>query len=394
MSIESTEYYSEFLRYFTMAKDQQEKCNVSLDPPYGMIKHVDSGMNDDLMHYVELYDVVERKYAGFSQIVNDCFYGWTEEHPYWQKMKASQTHRLREIVAKDWTGKHSDFKLPEWLYIFILHRVCGSAINYSTKPSGYHNTILLHLYNAKTIEDMTKLVNYYPAPFYTSIGYQFPSFPKIPAGSKYKRAGDYYLTEFAPRLARDMAEFLEKGGKKDLREIGDFMLSWNTANGLKQYKFQYAAVVADIADWYPQYTNKESMFYYGSNAIECISYLAVPTKKMKQDEFLDRVMIKIFEDTGSVPYNAEDVCCDFIRWVENYIRPGAHYDHLDFDAIWSSCKIKDHPFGRQKFMLDLGIVKTFNGIKAHPSDDTVLKRAGLTVKEYKTKVKEFVQYIN
>lgn len=383
MTIETTEYYDEYIRYFNLALDQQKKCNVSDEPPYGMLAHAESDMGDELLHHVELYDVVERKYAGFSQIVNDCFYGWTEEHPYWKKMEAGKITRQREVVAKDWTGKHKDFKLPEWLYIFILHRVCGSAINYSTKPSGYHNTLLFNLHKATTIEGMTEIVNKHPKPFYTSVGYQFPSFPKPPEGSRYKRGGDYYLTEFAPRLARDLAEFLEKGGKRDLREIGDFMLKWNVDNGLRQYHFQYAAVVADIADWYPQYVNKESPFYYGTNAVECISYLAKPTKKMKPIEFLDRVMEKVYEDVKSYPYNAEDVCCDFIRWVENYVRPGADYDHLDFDNVWSSCKIKDHPFGRQQAMLKLGLVKSFNGMKAHPSDDAVIKAAGLTVEKYK-----------
>ena len=381
--IETTKYYDEYIRYFNLALDQQNKCNVSDTAPYGMLSHAESDMNDELLHHVELYDVVERKYAGFSQIVNDCFYGWTEQHPYWKKMEAGKITRQREVVAKDWTGKHADFKLPEWLYIFILHRVCGSAINYSTKPSGYHNTLLFNLHKAKTIEGMVEIVNKHPKPFYTSVGYQFPSFPKPPAGSRYKRGGDYYLSEYAPRLARDLAEFLEKGGKRDLREIGDFMLKWNVDNGLRQYHFQYAAVVADIADWYPQYTNKESPFYYGTNAVECISYLAKPTKKMKPIEFLDKVMEKIYEDVKSYPYNAEDVCCDFIRWVENYVRPGADYNHLDYDILWSSCKIKDHPFGRQENMLKLGLVKSFNGMKAHPSDDAVIKAAGLTVEQYK-----------
>jgi hypothetical protein len=383
MNIETTKYYDEYIRYYNLALDQQNKCNVSDTAPYGMLSHAESDMNDELLHHVELYDVVERKYAGFSQIVNDAFYGWTKEHPYWKKMEAGKITRQREAVAKDWTGKHSDFKLPEWLYIFILHRVCGSAINYSTKPSGYHNTLLFNLHKAKTIEEMTMIVNKHPKPFYTSVGYQFPAFPKPPAGSNYKRGGDYYLTEFAPRLARDLAEFLEKGGKRDLREIGSFMLEWNVTNGLRQYHFQYAAVIADIADWYPQYVNKETPFYYGTNAVECISYLGRPTSKMKQDEFLDQVMMKIYEDTGAYPYNAEDVCCDFIRWVENYVRPGADYDHLDYDNVWSSCKIKDHPFGRQQNMLKLGLVKTFNGMKAHPSDDTIIKQADLTVEQYK-----------
>lgn len=74
----------------------------------------------------------------------------------------------------------------------------------------------------------------------------------------------------------------------------------------------------------------------------------------------------------------------FIRWIEGYIRPGADYDHLDLDSVWGSCSIQDHPFGRQKAMLELGLVKTFNGIKNHPSDDTIIKSAGLSVEQYKT----------
>jgi len=381
--IEITQYYDEYIRYFNLAKDQQEKCNVSLNAPYGMTPHAESDMNDDLLHHVELYDVVERKYAGFSQIVNDCFYGWTPEHPYWEKMKAGKITSQRDIIAHNWTGKHADFKLPEWLYIFILHRVCGSAINYSTKPSGYHNTILFGLHNCKNIEDMIEMVNNYPSSFYTSVGYQFPAFPKPPESGRYKKGGDYYLSEYAPRLARELAEYLESGGERSLREIGSFMLEWNVKNDLRQYHFQYAAVVADIADWYPQYVDKTSPFYYGTNAVECISYLAKPLTKMKPEQFLDQVMERIYVETGAYPYNAEDVCCDFIRWVENYVRPGADYNHLDFDSVWSSCRIKDHPFGRQEAMLKLGLVDTFNNMTAHPSDDTIIKANNMTVEQYK-----------
>lgn len=385
--MEPTQYYDEYLRYFDLALSQQKKCNVSEGHPYGMMKHAESNMGDDLMEQVELYDVVERKYAGFSQIVNDIFYGWTDEHPYWKKMEAGKVTRQREQVAKDWTGKHSDFSLPEWLYIFILHRVTGSAINYAHKPSGYYNTILFHLHQSKNIEEMVGLLNNYPYSFYTSVGYQFPAFPKVPLGKPYRKGGDYYLSEYAPRLARDLAEWLEgSNAKRDLREIGDWMLAWNVANGLRQYKFQYAAVVADIADWYPQYVNLDSPFYYGTNAVECISYLGINTKKLKKEQFLDSVMEQIYRDTGAYPYNAEDVCCDFIRWVENYVKPGPDYNHLDFDNVWSSCKIKDHPYGRQKAMLDLGLVETFNGMTNHPSDDTILKKAGISVEEYKAKV--------
>lgn len=382
---EKTEYYDEFLRYYQLAKEQQHKCNVSDQEPYGMIPHLESDLGDDLMENVELYDVVERAYAGFSQIVQDCFYGWTEKHPYWEKIKAGKIFPQREEVAKNWTGKSEVFGLPEWLYVFILHRVCGSAINYAQKPSGYYNTLLFKLHRAVSIEKMTDMVRYEKNSFYTSVGYQFPAFPK-PTDTPYKRGGDYYLCEYAPRLARDLADFLTKGGKKDLRQIGEYMLQWNVDNDLRKYHFQYAAIIADIADWFPEFVNKESLFYYGSNAKQSISYLAKATKKMKSDDLLDQIMIKLYEDTGGYPYNVEDVCCDFIRYIENYVKPGDDYGHLDLDNLWNSSKII-HPYGRQKEMLQLGLVKTFNTCSFHPTGDKIISEAGLSVEQYKQMVK-------
>jgi hypothetical protein len=379
--IEKTEYYEEFLRYYALAKEQQEKCNVSLTAPYGMINHIDSNIGDDLMEKVELYDVVERAYAGFSQIVQDCFHGWTSSHPYWQKMKAGKASAQRVEVANNWTGKQDTFGLAEWLYVFILHRVCGSAINYALKPSGYHNTLLFKLYRTDSIEKMTDIVRYEKNSFYTSVGYQFPAFPK-PENTSYKRGGDYYLCEYAPRLARDLADFLTAGGKKDLREIGSYMLKWNVDNGLRQYHFQYAAIVADIADWFPEFVNKESLFYYGSNAIQSISYLAKAKTKMKADQLVDEIMMQLYADTGGYPYNVEDVCCDFIRYLENYVKPGDAYGHLDLDEIWNSSKLV-HPFGRQRAMLELGLVKSFNELSFHPTGDKILKENGLTAEQYK-----------
>ena len=148
MEIITTKYYDEFIRYYELALDQQKKSNL------GHISHQDSDMKDDLMEQIELYDVVERKFAGFSQIVNDIFYGWTKDHPYWSRMKDGLVTSQRLEVAKNWTGKQDVFGLEEWLYVFILHRVCGSAINYATKPSGYHNTILFDLWQSDTIEQM------------------------------------------------------------------------------------------------------------------------------------------------------------------------------------------------------------------------------------------------
>lgn len=381
-TIERTKYFDDFLDYFQKAKRQQETSNL------GIVPHSKSGVGDALMENVELYDVVERKYAGFSQIVNDIFYGWTPLHPYYTKMEAGLLTAERREVATNWTKKSLDEET--WVYLFLLHRVTGSAINYSKIPSGYHNTLLFHLHDCDTIEEMTQVVRTHPHPFYTSIGYQFPAFPKPPEG--YKRGGDYYLCEFAPQLARDFTKWVRTGKPKTFRQMGDWLFKWNVDHGLRKYKFQYAAFIADIADWMPEYVERESLFYYGTNAVECISYLAKPTTKMKKEDFLDEVMLEIYRETNSLPYNAEDVCCDYIRWVENYIKPGNNYDHLDRDEIWNSSSITDHPYGRQKAMLELGLINSFNDLKNHPSDSFILNSAGITVNEYRQRLNQLREH--
>jgi hypothetical protein len=37
-------------------------------------------------------------------------------------------------------------------------------------------------------------------------------------------------------------------------------------------------------------------------------------------------------------------------------------------------------------MLDLGLIDTFNKLTVHPSDDYVLRNAGVSVEDYKKKV--------
>jgi len=377
-----TDYYPEFLRYYALAKTQQDECNL------GLIPHSQSSIPDDLMKHVELYDVVERKYAGFSQIINDIFYGWTEDHPYWQRMQAKLASGPREEIAPKWNGKRTQLKTEDWFYLFLVHRLSGSAINYAKKPSGYHNSILFHLHECENIEQMVEVIKNYKLPYYTSVGYQIAAFPK-PQG-EYKRGGDYFLCEWVPQLARDVVTFLETGKpKKNFREIGDFMFAWNKERGFRVFKFQYAAFIADIADWFPEYVNKESPFYYGTNAIECLNYLAHKIKGVPQEALLDMITKKIYEDTGAYPYNSEDVTCDFIRYVENYVKPGKDYQHLDYDNLWNSCGIKDHPYGRQKAMIDLKLVPTFKNITDHPSDDKVIKAVNITPQQYKEQVKEY-----
>jgi len=375
--IQRTKYFDEFLRYFELAKKQQSITNLGTG-------EFEGGVPDDLMCNVQLYDVVQRKYAGFGQILIDLWYGWSPDHPYWEKMDSGKASAEREYVAKDSQMLRERLGLEEWLYIWLVHRMTGSAINYAKIPSGYHNTILPEFSDCGTIEEMAEVIRNYDKPKFTSKGYQIAAFPKPAPG--YTRGGDYYLCEYGPRLCRDFAGFLRRGGKKTFREMGEYALDWHTSNGLKRFKFQLAAWVADVGDYFPEFVELESPFYYGTNAIECLSYLAKPEKRMKKELFLDELMAEIYEETGAYPYDAEDIACDFIRYIENYCDPSTHYGHLDLDKIWNSSSIDDHPKGRQKKMLELGLIDSFNGIGRHPSDFYVLDRAGMTVEDYKQKV--------
>lgn len=318
--VKPTIYFDEFLRYYNMAKTQQEECNL------GTIPHAESSVDDDLMKHVHLYDVVERKYAGFSQILWDLMHGEKESHPYSHKLNDTRRPICQKFGHQDWSSE-------TWFYVFAVHRLTGSAINYAKNPSGYHNTILPELHDCRTIDDMVKKIREHQGPMYTSIGYQFPSFPKPIDG--YKRGGDYFICEMLPSLIK-----LLPYHQKTFRSWMDDLANWNKQNNLRVYWFQYAAFLADIADHYPDLVDPTSLFFYGTNAKECLSYLA------DKPDF-DRITMMACEATGGNPYDVEDVCCDFIRWIENYCRKGADYDHLDLDKIWNSSKI-DHPHGRRK----------------------------------------------
>lgn len=370
--LKTTKYYSEFLRYAEMSKWQHINCNL------GTVPYVDTPYDDDLIKNVYLYDVCERKYAGFSQIVLDLFYD-LKDHPYKDKMTFD-----RSIINSSFDGVRHKWDLREWLYVFFVHRLTGSGINYSQSPSGYYNSILPSFCQANNMEDMIEIVKARTSPMFTSIGYQIAPFPKPVA--PYKTGGVYFMCEILPKIIHDFLLPQLTILKVSFRYLMNILAFANKHFNCRVFWFQYAAVLADIADFFPEFVDRNTPFFYGKNAIECLNYMAERPSGVSQDEYLDIIMKKLADDVDGYQYNVEDIACDAIRWVENYINTKAHYSHLDLDKVWSSHDIIDHPYGRQKPMLHLGLVDTFNG-KPHPSDDKILKDANVSIEEYKRIVK-------
>src|SRR5690606_19603656 len=51
------------------------------------------------------------------------------------------------------------------------------------------------------------------------------------------------------------------------------------------------------------------------------------------------------------PYDVEDVACDYIRYIENYVPDNklGSYRHLDLKKVFNNSSIVDHPKGRQRW---------------------------------------------
>lgn len=396
--IQKTKYYEDFLGYYEKSKLIQEHCNIG-DTPY-----IDAPVDDDLMRLNPLFDFIQHYYSGISRVNLDMWFGWSEQHPYWNRMQNGKILPEREELAKKYNTIRHKYGMEEWLYLFLVHTVTGSGVNYNIAATGYYNSILFHLHECETIEEMAEVIRNFSGPYCTSIGCQFPRFPKPPkveptgfiglddynTGFEYKRNCDYYCFEYAPRLVRDLTKKLTGSTHKlQFRELLDWMNEWNANNGLARYTFQYSLFIGDICDFWPEYMETHSLSHYGSNTQQCMSYLATPTTKMSKLQFGDELMLELQKDTGLRSYDLEDLTCDYIRWVENYVRTSKDYSHLDLDNVWNSSSITDHPYGRQKPMLELGLVETFNiQTEAPPSGDKIITQHNLTIDQYKKLVQK------
>jgi len=315
----TTRYFDDFLLYYKKA-EILEKRNFSILPP-------DTKCDDPLMDHITIYDTIHRKYAGFSNMLQQVWYG-------------SSNPKVHQRVPEFDELKHK-WDRTTWLYVFLVHRLTGSGASFQ-HDHGFRNTILPTLARqCSEIDCMTEVIRKWSVPMYTSIGNQIPAFPKPKDG--YANGGKYYLCELTPHMARDLMQWFDSnGGTKGIREVVDWCLDWNTEHGCKRFKFVMTAFVMDIAEYMPDLVDPRSHANYGKNAMESLDLMYSPEAgESRNAAFYDKAMDHLCQTVGGMPYDVEDVLCDSIRYWENYIPKG--YSHLTLDQIQTRTTIVGHP---------------------------------------------------
>lgn len=327
--IQTTEFYNDFIAYYHKAALLQGR-NEGL--VLGDIK-----VDDPLMMNVHIYDCVERRQAGFSNILEDLH----------GKRSPKTLARLPKI--------RDDHDKLVMRFFHLFHRFTGSGASFE-EDHGYRNSLIPHLLDnvlgeidlSESSEDiMSHLVIYiadYSDKMVTSIGNQPPSL-KNKDPEKYRLAMQYYFDNFAIDFIKDYSKYLVAyyyncGGKMPIKKAVDFCCKWHKDRGFKQWKFVLTAFVMDDAEYYPEEVDPDSHCYFGANCLKAFELMFTkPQKKLNKQLWHDQCMEIIVKNTGGQPYSLEDVACDMIRYWTEYI-PKKGYEHLSEDQKKNNSTLK------------------------------------------------------
>lgn len=313
-----TEFFKDFCNYYEKASHLQQR-NIG--------KYMGMAINDPLMENVTIYDTVNRRYAGFSKVLEDI-------------------HGVRTrkdlVRLKDYSQMLSS---EEFQFLHLLHRFTGSGASFqptylqdgSRNPNehGYYNSIIERVADVMVmdgIEGARDVIVRNTKPMVTSVGNQPPSL-KNPDPSRYRLAQQYYFDQIAESFIKDYLTFLINNEYANNRPTGikeavDFCCEWHKSRGFKQWHFVLTAFVMDTAEYYPELVDPTSHCYYGANCIRGfdLMFAKEPSDPKKKDQWYESCMSELCRVTGGRPYDVEDVVCDVIRYWVEHIPKG--YDHL------------------------------------------------------------------
>ena len=280
------EMINTFLEYYKKAKMMQEH-------KFEGASYTKEDIDDDLIWNVPIYDVVNRKYAAFSSLLEALVH--KEKDP-----KGNGINFIKNNISKD-----------HFIDLCYLFRLCGSGINYKPKTDnepwgthGFGNFWIVELLR-NDISNVPEWKYFMPDDKFCDVkGYLLPM---IKGGLRNFIQNEYIY------LVYHIKNFIKTNNKVGIKQVVDEGNKYLLSKGFKRQNFVLTAFAMDLAEYFPEYVDRDSDVYVGSNAKKCLK-LILPN--MKQDDAL-RYLCEI---TGnySKPYDMEDVACDFIRYINNF----------------------------------------------------------------------------
>jgi hypothetical protein len=80
----------------------------------------------------------------------------------------------------------------------------------------------------------------------------------------------------------------------------------------------------DTAEYYPELVDPTSHCYYGANCVRAfdLMFIKEKTDPKNKAQFQELCMAELCKSVNGRPYDVEDVCCDYIRYLVEYIPKG------------------------------------------------------------------------
>ena len=329
-------FFEDYMRYLRNAWILEQK-------KLGREGYENAVTGDYLMDNVDIYDVTDRQYAGINDVIQDLA---QKNHPVHNpKLKFRQLWRAQPVdrapdisyidQLKSYHSLSDRWTRKEWMYIWMVHRITGSAASY-VADHGYRNTIIPELAQFDTIPEMADFIYQYNLGFYTSAGCQIPGFPKLHnqhcmphqhnySALKSKGQGKLFLCTLAPLLIDELHKEFEKHRNAPTRmthrEVMDFACQFNKRRKFNQFAFQYALFAADCSDYLPDVVDPESLVHYGTNSVKALKLMTEGGKSRYFDDTAIRIRNE-FEKRYNIRLKykgIENSLCDYMKYLKESV---------------------------------------------------------------------------
>lgn len=297
---------------------------------------LEKSVNDDLIFNVPIYDMGQRKYAAFCSFTEAI---WKKE----KDVKGNGHHFSHHDIKSDF----------DWFMLFYLFRLCGSGINYKPKITTFKGShgfgnfwIVDSILNGKYtheewIEDLLNLQR----PFTDNKGYLLPQF-SFPCISK------SHLKKFIVDYSFDLVMYIYNNvikERKEIYQITDLGNHWLKLNGFKAQNFVLTAFAADLAEYFPNYVDRFSRVYAGTNATKCIKAIFPKNnKKVNEFDYINDVLRFQSNRYGLTLIDCEDSRnCDPVRYFQEY-QSKDHIAKNSGNIMKNNCILKT-TWGEEKY---------------------------------------------